>query len=177
MPVNHQLLSLYYHKVLTLRDYILSQLPSSSKARRRRITALIYQPLEISHAQTGLRSTSPSSSSNGDLYERECRDDDQKLAFLLDSTVVGVLGQPCNVTEESRSKDLAAFSQQNSSSVDSTLGSGLSPQTEVSQWSQSRYHQLCIVYRDLACFLEKALLHHCISIVLPIFFTDCWVDS
>jgi telomerase reverse transcriptase len=108
----HPVISLYYRQVLTLRQYLLRQLPASSKLRRRRIASL--------------RPSSPPSIP-------ECGDDTASpLADLLDSTLVGVLKESSVKVDSDRQRDYRAFTQSQSRSIlDSTDTGPTSPQSEV----------------------------------------------
>jgi telomerase reverse transcriptase len=117
-PHSHPVLARYYPKVQTLREYMLSVLPDSSRSRRRKIASLRYE-------------------SNDDVIElKSARDKDQgqsdesKLAHLLDSTLVGV-GDVTGSESVCRSKDFELFSQQLSSTIASSLGGGTLSQPEV----------------------------------------------
>ncbi|CEO58739.1 hypothetical protein PMG11_03444 [Penicillium brasilianum] len=107
----HPVISLYYRQVLTLRQYLLRQLPASSKLRRRRIASL--RPL--------------GSPSIADL-----EDSVSPLAELLDSTLVGVLKDPSAKVDSDRQRDFRAFTQSQSRSILVSTDTGpTSPQAEV----------------------------------------------
>lgn len=101
----HPVISLYYRQVLPLRQYLLNQLPVSSKLRRRRITSLRPSPE---------------------------RNDLQPLADLLDSTLVGVSKESSLTVNSERQRDYRAFTQSQSRSVLISTDTGpTSPQSEV----------------------------------------------
>lgn len=101
----HPVISLYYRQVLSLRQYLLSQLPVTSKLRRRRITALRASP---------------------------DRTNVQPLADLLDTTIVGLLKESSPTIDSQRQKDYRAFTQSQSRSVVVSTDTGpTSPQSEV----------------------------------------------
>lgn len=101
----HPVISLYYRELLTLRQYLLRQLPVSSKLRRRRIASL-----GASRAETG----------------------DEALVTLLDSTLVGVLKQSTPKDDSDRQRDYRAFTQSQSRSILASTDTGpVSPQSEV----------------------------------------------
>lgn len=103
----HTVISLYYREVLTLRQYLLRQLPVSSKLRRRRIASL------------GSSAAEP-----GDV---------QPLANLLDSTLVGVLKESTPKVDSDRRRGYRAFTQSQSRSILVSTDTGpTSPQSEVS---------------------------------------------
>ncbi|KAJ5147503.1 hypothetical protein N7526_000855 [Penicillium atrosanguineum] len=100
----HPVISLYYRELLTLRQYLLTHLPVSSKLRRRRIASLASSTAE------------PTSS----------------LAHLLDSTLVGVLKQSTPKVDSERQRDYRAFTQSQSRSILVSTDTGpTSPQSEV----------------------------------------------
>lgn len=104
---SHPVISLYYREVLTLRDYLLRQLPISSKLRRRRIISL---------------SSSKSAT----------RCENQPLADLLDATLVGVLKKPSLSVVSERQRDLRIFTESQSRSILGSTDTGpTSPQSEV----------------------------------------------
>ncbi|KAJ5902253.1 Telomere reverse transcriptase [Penicillium taxi] len=101
---SHPLISLYYRNVLTLRQYLLDQLPRSSKLRRRRIASL----------------------------EASAQSNVKPLATLLDSTLVGVLKKSPPELNSERQRGYLAFSQSQSRSILASTDSGPdSPQSEV----------------------------------------------
>lgn len=104
---SHPVISLYYREVLTLRHYLLRQLPISSKLRRRRIASL-GSSTAAEHGET------------------------QPLAELLDATLVGVLKQPSPKIDSGRQRDYRAFTQSQSRSILVSTDTGpTSPQSEV----------------------------------------------
>jgi hypothetical protein len=89
--VKDSLLSQYYHKVLTLREFLLWRLPSSSKVRRKRVASIGCHGQQSKHAVK--------SELGGVTLEHH-----------LDNTLVGVLEQ--DETERGKStKDRLSFSQ------------------------------------------------------------------
>lgn len=115
-PVQHDLLSLYYPRLLTLRGYLLSRLPQISKTRRRTIHALGRQDAKGIH--TNWRYTHTDS--------RHV----QQLAYVLDTTLVAA-GEVTPRDSEERVRDYASFSQQNHESTIMSLDSARSSQAEV----------------------------------------------
>lgn len=102
----HPVISQYYREVLTLRQYLLRQLPGSSKLRRRRIASLGVSKATDPH--------------------------DESLAGLLDSTLIGVLKQSSPKDDSDRRRDYLAFTQSQSRSIlESTDTGPNSPQSEV----------------------------------------------
>lgn len=106
---SHPVISLYYRKVVSLRDYLLQQLPVTSKSRRRRILTL------------GSRTDTESQMS-------------LSLAQLLDSTLVGVLQvqDSCPIFTSQRQKEYWSFNESQSRSLLASTDTGPScPQSEV----------------------------------------------
>lgn len=104
--ITHPVISLYYREVLTLRQYLLSHLPVTSKLRRRRIASLAT-------SQTVEPST-------------------RSLAELLGSTLIGVLKQSTPKVDSERQRDYRAFTQSQSRSILVSTDTGpSSPQSEV----------------------------------------------
>lgn len=94
--IDQPVLRRYYPQLLTLRHYLLSQLPKSSRNRRRKISQLGLQSAR-SHA-------TPS-----------C-DPDTELGQLLDSTVIGGFNTSKTISEDQvtkeRNRDIDTFTQQ-----------------------------------------------------------------
>jgi telomerase reverse transcriptase len=89
--VKEYLLSQYYHKVLTLREFLLWRLPSSSKVRRKRV------------ASVGCNGQQSRCVVEGEIG-------DTTLGRHLDATLIGVLEQ--DDAEKGRAiKDWSSFSQ------------------------------------------------------------------
>lgn len=128
IATSHPTLSLYYPQILTLRDYLLSKLPPSSKSRRRKIANIkkgfgprstVVQSSNLSHEQF-------SQSSQGGHF-----DEHASLARLLDRHLVcrrQLVHQPAWQTRE---QDFQAFSQKNNGADESSLLEGHTSQSEV----------------------------------------------
>ncbi|EDP48298.1 Telomerase reverse transcriptase [Aspergillus fumigatus] len=91
---SHPVISLYYRQVVTLRQYLLQQIPVTSKSRRRRIASIRSDPLTQREGDD----------SPGD---RQVQD----LASVLDTTLVGVLNETSPTVTQERRRDFAAYSQ------------------------------------------------------------------
>lgn len=117
--VKHPLLSLYYPQVLTLRNFLLSRLPFSSKSRRRRI--------ESAGAH---HDTSDGVAASEDQSNTQRLEDDRALAKLLDATLVGQPDGQSTDRGDCRVRELATFSQKATSTVGSSAGSGTRSQFE-----------------------------------------------
>lgn len=114
--ISHPVISLYYQNVLSLRDYLLQQLPPTSKSRRRRIRTLASRP-----------------------------DDSQALAQLLDSTLVGVLKDASPVVNSERQKEYSSFNESQSRSLLASTDTGPTcAQSEVSGLVGTRWMVLTL---------------------------------
>lgn len=111
--VSKSLLSQYYLEVLTLREYLLSKLPPSSKVRRKKILSLnCHKPCTC-------------------VDETEL--EDVALSRYLDQTLVGV-AEGFETTKDERWKQWSTFSQSadnSESTVRSSKGDGECSQSEV----------------------------------------------
>ncbi|KAH8703330.1 hypothetical protein BGW36DRAFT_85569 [Talaromyces proteolyticus] len=118
----HLVLSRYYRRVVTLRQYLLEELPSTSKARRRRIASLG----KSGHGSDATANTSlhlnASNDKNGDITH---------LVRLLDTTLVGELKRSIPTVVEARQRDFAAFTQSEERSLLWTDTGPCSPQSEI----------------------------------------------
>ncbi|CRG91151.1 telomerase reverse transcriptase [Talaromyces islandicus] len=113
---SHPVLSRYYPRVVSLREYLLEELPSNSKARRRRIASL-GKP----------RDKDVERAANGDSNES-----DKDLAALLDQTLIGAFKNAASAAVvEARQRDFAAFTQSEERSLLCTDTGPCSPQAEV----------------------------------------------
>ena len=110
-PVKHPALSLYYHNILTLRDYLLTKLPTTSKARRRKILSILPDTANLHHNDEEISTLS---------QDRYC------LSKLLHNTMVCIVQEQTPTPESSRIKDFEAFSQHVSPTAGSSLGGSTS---------------------------------------------------
>ena len=110
-PVKHPVLSLYYRNVLTLRDYLLSNLPGTSKVRRRKIASILPDTSSPHHGDQG---TNPLSQN------------DHRLSKLLHNTLVCTVHEQTPRTDCSRARDFEAFSQHVTSTAGSSIASSIS---------------------------------------------------
>lgn len=88
--VKQSLLSQYYPQVLTLREYLLSRLPISSKARRKKIASV---KCRVQHGRVD-----------------EAQPEELSLARYLDQTLVGV-PEGIEIPSDERWKQWVSFSQ------------------------------------------------------------------
>ena len=103
--VKQALLNQYYQRVHSLREYLLSRLPTSSKIRRKKIISLGRKVAD--------------------------KEKDQKLAQFLDQTLVGV-SKETGHSEEERQQQWIAFSQNaDDSHLANLSGVGVYSQAEV----------------------------------------------
>src|SRR3954447_22421909 len=93
-PVSHGLLSLYYPRIVSLRQFLLSSVAPSSASRRRRLSAYGID------SQAG-----------------------GETPHLFDSTLVGVFPEPEVAVQELRRRDFVAFTKSQQRSRDGTNGS------------------------------------------------------
>lgn len=117
---SHPVLSLHYPRVLTLRNYLLSKLPPSSRSRRRQVALLGSTELAVD-------ATVPP-----DANPEKCSDSRKALADLLDSTLVGIRHELEPDVEDTRHRDFIAHTQSQSKLTGiSSLNGANSSQSEV----------------------------------------------
>ena len=94
--LKHPALGLYYRSILTLRDYLLSRLPTTSKSRRRKLLSTFpgRPDMQCSNVETSTLS-----------------EDGQALHQLLNNTLVCTIDQQPPRPTCSRMKDFEVFSQ------------------------------------------------------------------
>lgn len=111
IPVKHPTLSLYYRNILTLKDYLLSKLPTTSKARRRKIASIVRGPdtAKLHHNDEDTSTLSQ---------------DRHSLSKLLNNTLVCTVYEQTPIPEPSRIEDFRAFSQRFSPTAGSSVGGG-----------------------------------------------------
>ena len=115
-PVKHPTLSLYYHNILTLKDYLLLKLPTTSKARRHRIASIIPDTPNFHHNDEDISTLSQ---------------DRHSLSRLLKNTLICTVHEQTPEPEPSRVKDLAAFSQRFTPTAGSSVGGNTSSLSEL----------------------------------------------
>ena len=122
-PVKHPVLDLYYRNVLTLRDYLLSKLPTTSKVRRRKIAAILPDTANFhrDHEDTG-----------------PLPQDRHYLSKLLSHTLVCTVHEQMPGPESSRIKDFEAFSQHVSPTARSSIGGSTSSLSDLIDYTISR---------------------------------------
>ena len=127
----HPTLCLYYPRISTLRVYLLSSLPISSRSRRRKIASIGR------HQQYAIGNTGNYDLLSGAGPPRRSACSDQSwlggercLAALLDKTLVCSAEDDTRVVDDSREKDFASFSQQ------ANLAAGGSSERETSSTSE-----------------------------------------
>lgn len=135
--VKHALLAQYYPSILTLRQYLLRNLPWASKARRKKIEAF---QVDVSAADTSIR---------------------VQLAKLLDTTLIGLHVGPEDVAKahsQSRLQQWIDYSQKDDSHVTLSTGdaSAIHLQSEVGPLRL--LHQAWAPYADPS--LADCRLHH-----------------
>lgn len=101
--IKQAVLAQYYVKVVSLRDYLLSKLPASSKIRRKKIL----------------------------LVKQENTNEEDDFANFLDQVIIGVSSQQ-EISTKERIQHLATFSQRiDTSDIGNTSGIGGFSQSEV----------------------------------------------
>lgn len=124
--VEHPTLCLYYHRVMTLRDFLLASIPLTSRIRRRKIASIGRNGRHITR---DTRKVDPSSqvrcSTQSILEEERC------LAHLLDYTLVCAVRDKASILKEPLEKDFASFSQQANLSTGSSNDVGSTTISEV----------------------------------------------
>jgi telomerase reverse transcriptase len=118
----HPVLSRYYPRLVTLRQYLLEQLPESSKARRRRIAGLGRDPNAKTNHALGQRQITGNSNDGDNVCQ---------IMELLDSTLVGILQQSSPAVTEDRQRGFAVFTQSEERSILCTDTGPTSLQSEV----------------------------------------------
>lgn len=98
--VRHPVLSLYYPRVTTLRNFLLSSLPAASKVRHRKIASLGFVREEQPQRRTLVSSVASDTHSHTEA-----------LPSLLDKTLIGVAKEHGALVEQERKKDFVVFSQ------------------------------------------------------------------
>ena len=121
--VKHPALRLYYRNILTLRDYLLLKLPTTSKLRRRRIASISPHTAELHDNDEEISTLS---------QDRRC------LSRLLDKTLVCAVIEQTPVPESSRIKDFEAFSQHVSPTAGSSISGNTSSLSDLVDYAISR---------------------------------------
>ncbi|KAL9578805.1 MAG: hypothetical protein Q9212_005488, partial [Teloschistes hypoglaucus] len=122
--VTHPTLSLYYPRILTLRNYILSRLPPSSKKRRRRLIALKCDA--VTEGNISKASSDPNIQSSQSFQSTVV----DALGRLLDRTLVCNRDDESRVDVQDREQDFRVFSQRHDGADESSL---LEPGTSQSE--------------------------------------------
>ena len=137
-PLDRSPLPCYYSNVLTLRQYFLSQLPPTSRSRRRRLLARDAcardSPLRLrAHENQAPQSTQ-----------------EQEVSKLLDTAVVGCQHEACpSPVDDILVQKLERFSQTVRSTGTSSLGDSSITQSEVSE--------VALLVRCLLLFVSESV--------------------
>ena len=115
-PVKHPALSLYYRNILTLRDYLLTRLPTTSKTRRRKILSILPDTANFHPNDEEISTLSQNKHS---------------LSKLLHNTLVCTVHEQTSRPEFSRLKDFEAFSQHNNPTAGSSICGSTSSLSEL----------------------------------------------
>ncbi|KAL8690402.1 MAG: hypothetical protein Q9218_004144 [Villophora microphyllina] len=129
--VTHPTLSVYYPRILTLRDYVLSKLPSSSKKRRRRILALKCSAVTGDSFDTALSPLETGNGSTPQASKGSRSTPDGTLGKLLDRTLVCLRDDAPRFDVQARQKDFQVFSQRHEGADESSLLETGTPQSEI----------------------------------------------
>ena len=135
----YPVLSLYYPHISSLRDYLLSRFPKSSKSRRQRLKSI---PLWYSKRRGHLSSDHPATASPSVLYvlSESYLCEEEELSKLLDTTVIGYGEETRFSSQEFVPRDdLKSLSQKLRSTVGSSVGNDNVTQSEV-KGTQIRSH-------------------------------------
>ncbi|KAL9099832.1 MAG: hypothetical protein Q9163_004720 [Psora crenata] len=128
-PVQHPTLGLYYSDISTLRAYLHSRLPKTSRSRRRRFasagsnarTVQLPDELDIAAQDITKSSSTPCSPT----------DNGNSLGKVLDWTLVCRNPVPATRPIQPPLRDYKVFSQHKGSTADSSLGQGTSSQSDL----------------------------------------------
>lgn len=137
--VEHPTLCLYYHRVMTLRDFLLASLPPTSRTRRRKITSIGRNERHITR---DIRKSDPCLQAR--FPNQPILEEGRCLATLLDYTLVCAVRDKSPILKEPLEKDFAAFSQQANPSTSSSNYVGLTTISEV--WWGDNISLECIQY-------------------------------
>lgn len=132
IPIEHPTLCLYYSQISTLRTYLLSSLPVSSRSRRRKIASIGRHQrnvVENSGDDDPLKGAEPPC--RAACPNRLWPNNERGLATLLDKTLVCTVEDEPRVVDGSREKDFASFSQQANLTTRGSFEEGTSPISEV----------------------------------------------
>ncbi|KAL9124591.1 MAG: hypothetical protein Q9217_006090 [Psora testacea] len=128
VSIQHPTLGLYYSRIFSLRDFLLSRLPNASKSRRRKFldagNAPVVQCLEDPNIPA-------EDTAKNHFRTGSSADSDNSLTIVLDRTLVCTNHAPSSRHFETRAKDFEVFSQHISSAAVSTLGQGVTSQSEL----------------------------------------------
>lgn len=135
VSIGHPALCLYYPQVVTLQDYLLSKLPTSSVSKREKIAAVgkgQQKPLKDDRSISEIDGQQASRLS-GHLVASDCeiREREMNLAKLLTTTLIGLVHDAPPDVAASRQKDFVSFSQQVNLTSRSSVGGPSTTQSEV----------------------------------------------
>lgn len=126
----HPTLCLYYRRISTLRDHLLSEIPRASRSRRRKL-AVLGKDLHASPLLRQNQLLSPGIDSAQDAGRVTAEGSESQLARLLDRTLICKVDALPAAAAQSRTKDFEIFSQQVSLTAASSIEEGASSQTDV----------------------------------------------
>ncbi|DAA73918.1 TPA_exp: putative Telomerase reverse transcriptase [Trichophyton benhamiae CBS 112371] len=111
--IRQAVLAFYYPRLLSLRTYLLELLPACSTARRRRIELVGREQTQLKTRQRKKQKTDgvPGGRDAAGGDAGDAGDSRQRLADLLDSTIVGISKPASPAVSVLRQRELAAFTQ------------------------------------------------------------------
>ena len=130
--IQHPTLCLYYPRVVTLKDYLISKVPASAVSRREKITSVgkgLQRSLKVN--QSVLEGDAQQVSSPSTLHVKPEGSRKKNLAKLLETTLVGLPHETPSDIATSREKDFVSFSQQVSLLTGSSVEEVSTTQSEV----------------------------------------------
>lgn len=136
-PVKQALLTKYYPDVLSLRDYLLSKLPVSSKVRKKKLLSVGRKTSANTEDLVGRGGDDGDDDDNDD--NDDGNDEDRVLGNFLDGTLIGVSSNN-GLSQEDRLKEWNSFSQRGDTSVSTIANSSstdIYSQSEVGGYQQS----------------------------------------
>lgn len=111
--IRQAVLAFYYPRLLSLRTYLLELLPACSTARRRRIELVGREQTQLKTRQRKKQKIDgvPGGCDTAGGDAGDAGDSRQRLADLLDSTIVGISKPASPAVSVLRQRELAAFTQ------------------------------------------------------------------
>ena len=131
--INHPTLRLYYAQVQTLRSFLLSRLPKTSKKKRRHIQDLGQRPRNTAtKQQTQINNSNLAGTTERPPPSAKASQKPDISSTFLDETLVCCRSPDIPQEDPEHAKDFEAFSQHINLTNRSSLGQGSISQSEVS---------------------------------------------